>query len=811
MNVNPLRAQPRDVAQHRAILSRIQPARHSRSATRPLLACAIAAAMACSARADEFWAGTNGNWDASLWSTTPGGPPTLPPPTTGNASITVNDALTRTVTFSQTGPGPSLGTLTIDSTGGGLSVLTQTQGTMTASSLLLGATGRGEYDLYAGSLSAGGATITGGTFNQTGGTASFGSLSLGDDTGRAGTYSMGAGGAALHVTNGLTVAAGSFNQGGGSVRAAYLNLGDQYKLANNYSIGAGGVLNVDGMIELGNTTYTQTGGTVTATRFSDDYELFSTAPTITMSGGTLIAPGVSQLNTSDMTGRPATMIHTGGTFHVGGLLIVSYNLSGSGSLIVDGAMDAEDQFTQSGGTANIGGQLLIAGHGMNVSGGALNVAGPLQLNGQPFSDSPIPTYVQSGGTVRAASLQFPGSASSGFQGTASYVLTGGTLTATNATSFVGPNGPHASAAFLQSGGTFTASVLEVLGETDIAALPSSYSLSGGSLQVTGNLTVRDSNYSQAGGVATIGGTLSVERNLSSTTVSRITTLNGGTLNAGALNNNSNFILSGGTLNTGQILNTGSFTYSGGTMNAAFVNGVSPTYIPFTAPVLSLAGLSVKIPSLVNNGVVRADEALALFTGAATNNAAYLSVSSFNTFVTLTNGPAAYLQGGTIDRFRLTGDLLSSSTNSANWKTASSTLEFLPGGTTNAHTLSFTGADEGGDTLNGYANNFAWGTLELDAGQSLTLQDGNADPGGALYADAVSLADGLSQINAITGNGLDIYYNASNPLNAYLGGQTYPLTDGGFLIAAVPEPSALGGMLIVGAAAGLRRRRRRCGA
>jgi hypothetical protein len=214
---------------------------------------------------------------------------------------------------------------------------------------------------------------------------------------------------------------------------------------------------------------------------------------------------------------------------------------------------------------------------------------------------------------------------------------------------------------------------------------------------------------------------------------------------------------------------------------------------------------------VNSGTVRASGAVVQFTGAATNNAAYLSSDSDNTFVSLTNGPAAYLQGGASDRFRFTGDLLSSSSSFGMWQTGSSTLEFQPNASSNAHTLSVAGSDLGGDTLNGYANNFAWGTLQLDSGQSLILQDGNATPGGALYVDVLSLADGLGQINDITGNGLNVYYNGNDPANAYLGGQTYPLANGGALIAATPEPGGLAGLLAVGAAGWLRRRRRRGGA
>ena len=54
-----------------------------------------------------------------------------------------------------------------------------------------------------------------------------------------------------------------------------------------------------------------------------------------------------------------------------------------------------------------------------------------------------------------------------------------------------------------------------------------------------------------------------------------------------------------------------------------------------------------------------------------------------------------------------------------------------------------GADMG-QLLAGYNNNFAWGTLDL-TGQTLTLSDGNAVPGGALYVGIIS---GLTIVSAI---------------------------------------------------------------
>ncbi len=80
----------------------------------------------------------------------------------------------------------------------------------------------------------------------------------------------------------------------------------------------------------------------------------------------------------------------------------------------------------------------------------------------------------------------------------------------------------------------------------------------------------------------------------------------------------------------------------------------------------------------------------------------------------------------------------------------------------------------------------------------------ADATGAFYTRELLLAGGLSQIANITGNGVDIYYDPGNAANAYLGGQMYALTNGGF-IAPVPEP-ATGTLVLLLALPALWRRR-----
>ena len=87
---------------------------------------------------------------------------------------------------------------------------------------------------------------------------------------------------------------------------------------------------------------------------------------------------------------------------------------------------------------------------------------------------------------------------------------------------------------------------------------------------------------------------------------------------------------------------------------------------------------------------------------------------------------AYLKGGAGDKWVLSGDFINQSTQNLTWNTVAADLVFtnVPAGSLN-HLLSLAGADLG-QTMAGYTNNFAWGSLDL-TGQTLTLADGNDHP------------------------------------------------------------------------------------
>ena len=114
-------------------------------------------------------------------------------------------------------------------------------------------------------------------------------------------------------------------------------------------------------------------------------------------------------------------------------------------------------------------------------------------------------------------------------------------------------------------------------------------------------------------------------------------------------------------------------------------------------------------------------------------------------------------GGSQDLFIIKNDFVNQSTDGGEWNTVLSTLKFVTGAD-NSHDLWISGVDNG---PHGQANNFTWATLNL-TGQKLVLFDGNGNPSGALYAEAVIGATfsgtTLTDISDTDANPINIYYN-----------------------------------------------------
>jgi hypothetical protein len=254
----------------------------------------------------------------------------------------------------------------------------------------------------------------------------------------------------------------------------------------------------------------------------------------------------------------------------------------------------------------------------------------------------------------------------------------------------------------------------------------------------------------------------------------------GILNSGTLN------LSGGRMEggLGSLQNSGTFNYSGGEL-------ISSTYDPIINDgFASLTGSGTRTMdgNVINNGTFKTTHTTAQYTGTFTNNGAYISDPATQFFNNLTVGQSGYLVGQNLDKFFISGNFISNSIMNMDWNTRQAYLGFI-GGTD--HDFFLTGRDFGA-TISGYADNFAWGTLDI-TDQVLNLHDGNGEAGAALYLRellGVEIKD-LIIVNLCGFDGLDIYYMANLKENDYLGGLTYALMGGGYLRpAGVPEPATM---------------------
>ncbi len=414
------------------------------------------------------------------------------------------------------------GTITLGAATDSKGTVNQSGGVATLTGNLIIANGENSVGIYnltgSGVLNVSGDTVVGrggaGVFTQNGsdtvhtvsGILYLGGSGTGGETASTiGTYNLMSGQLLTGASFVGQATFGTFNQSGGTHETGFLLLGN-----------CGGCLGSSA-----NGTYNLTAGTLTA-------------GSVTVSGfghGEFNQSGGNATVTNDLVVGSAPYINgvptrEGIVNFSGGNLTVSGNTTiGKGNSDFVGELGARGTFNQTGGVANLSGDLIVGGFGSVLEGvdfvvhsgtgfynltgpGALNVGGALIV----AQGSATGVFTQSSGTVTVAGFLTIGE-DLGANGT--YRLSGGTVTASNTIvggGFVGNPGSGGVGTFEQTGGTFQTGFLNMGGGGFAQKGTGTYTLTAGNLIVDNNLIMGNN----VGGSATFnqtGGSVHVNSGL----------------------------------------------------------------------------------------------------------------------------------------------------------------------------------------------------------------------------------------------------------------------------------------------------------
>ena len=709
----------------------------------------------------------------------------------------------------------------------------------------------GTYNLSGGTLETSGLTVGDagiGSFSNTGGAHTVsGSLTVANQAGSAGTYAISGAGTLAVAGDGTKIVLGNAANTTGTLNINTTTGGVTLANANQQLIvgnaGTGLVNQSSGDVSLSGAGSSVVVGAQNASY--GQYNLFGGA--LEAQGLTVGDRGFGQFYN---TGGAVTI----GSSTIAGNLVVS-NQAGSGGsvLLVGGAgssltvwgnatigANAYGNFNEThGATVDVKGSMSIVNGGVGIEGGTLKVGdggagnqlligsnGSMQIedNGTVGATATVDGKIVNNGLLNIGNnLLAPGegpslTATNGFQNNGSFNFEARSTLNADVTN---GNGGNTSAYFSAQNGAGADVTLN--GNVDNFAQVNVSSLGNTSSTLTqnGNFT------NEAGGLlrvigsnVTINGTGTALNNAGTVSISQDVNGPSAPISTVAITGDVNNAVSGNiSITDSKVTVTGNVTNAGqitaqrdpGKVNVASNVTVNGTLTNQTNAAITVSNSAITVTgATTNNGTVTVSNSTATWKGTFTNNGAYISDPSNNYFSDLKVGPTGYLQGASGDLFDLTGNLTTTSTQNTLWSTGASMLEFsgLDG---TAHILDVTGVDKG-QTASGFLNNFAWGTLKIDAGNTLTLEGA----GKALY---VGVLDGLSisgsLITNLTGNGLDIYYDPTLQGNAYLRGEIFAFGDGSFLTpwdvtplppTETPEPGSL--LLLGSGLAGLAFLRRR---
>jgi hypothetical protein len=612
-------------------------------------------------------------------------------------------------------------------------------------------------------------------------------LYLAFNPGSSGTYELRVGALAAGFQYIGYSGTGTFIQTGGTnniagVPGATLYLGFASSGSGTYHLRGGNLIAENIIINPGSALY-QSGGNLTVRSSMKNYAYFGLGP-----GGT------AQMPDSGLDNR-GTLNMTGGTLTGGGPLINNASLTGYGTISGSSGFTNNSLFSQGSGN------LTLGNTGVNENYGSMSLA-----PGRIFTlDSGATLFNRGTLALNQVNLNGNGALENPYGG----VISGpGTIG-----SYFNNSGG------VMAVGSGTTNIIKPFGNSGLIQLTNfTANLTGGELTNSGTIqgwgNVGNS-VTNNGTIEALGGTLAFSGSMVNNPGGLMTAGTGNKLLLSAVPIFSNYgviNLTGGTFdnnramgNSGQISGYGTFRSDGLSNSGTMTLSGSTTTVQ--GNVTNQAGGKITVAynpaiftgNVVNNGQVKLTDTTVTWAGSFTNNGAYISDPSHNYFTEdLEMGATGYLTGGAEDYFTLGKNFINHSLENTAWNTNQAILTFV-GASGTEHTLDIAGADKG-KSVTGYTENFAWGTLDL-SGQILSLSDGNEDLGGALYVGKIVglTLDGLA-VQDIKGNGFNIYYDPN--LNSKLGGLTYDLQEGGYLLASAPVPLPASAWLFLSGLAGL---------
>lgn len=815
--------------------------------------------------ADRYWTWSGIDWwnDNGDWNTKIDYTGSTGQPLSGDNAYIFGSGSGSTTIYYYTDYAPlNLSSLTLDGAGSGTVTLWQGylgyNHSLSANTELIGDSGSGTfiqsggsntiaYELYVGNqagssgiyqltgtgaLSVGTVEFIGingsGSFRQLGGTNVASQVVLGVASGSSGTYQINEGGSLVADYETIGAAgAGSFKQAAGTNTVTdTLLIASQPGSSGTYELSAGTV-NAGSIIN--NDTFNQSGGKL--------YGPLTNNSLFTYSGGEfhgqLINNGTVNFN-ADFTAGDGMVHYTDltipsgrtiklngqGLDNEGSITITGGTIGGNGPLVNNGYMAGYGTITGLGGFTNnsllvqSGGALTLSNSGTNVNNGNIDL--------------------EAGRQLRLVNSTLTNSGSINLNG----AIVTGTGQLVNSTGGVISGRGTISSDFSNDGGLLliengTTNITKSFGNTGLIQLAGlTANLTGadfgnnGKIEGYGNV---GNTILNLGTIEARGGTLTLSGSVSNLTAGRIGAGSGSEIvMTRGLSNQGLIYLTGGTfddnkkgitnygrisgygvLNTSLLDNNGFVTLSGSNGSTTMVNGNVKNEVTGTLTVAQ--NPAIFTGNTTNYGTFKATNTTVTFAGSYTEYGTYKSDPALNVITgdAVINATGNWV-GGAGDEWRISGNFMNHSTQNTAWNTNLSTITLT--GTGN-HLFYLAGADKGAH-LSGYSDNFAWGTLSIQDGGSLTLNadeaTGFAQYVGSILGLSIDGSGHVTNISEVAGSTLNIYYLASAQDNGYLGDLTYSLTGGGQLIPVngSPVPIPPGAWLLGAGLAGIGAARRK---